>query len=193
MEDHDLPDLFGAAPMISAHHRMTKRGGEELTKEVRRRTPVASPPPGLSRYQFMALRGRAPGSLKESWETSDVEHSKTLTGVERLAVESFTEDPIAPHVEWDTQPHVIRPRVDRAPASVTATGNPRLPGTNPRAALRWIDAFGRVRYANEVHHPGTQGKHMMRNSLSELEVTWAEAIGAPEVRRWAREQARLVA
>lgn len=167
--------------------RMTEEVGELLTEEVTRRTPVADLPPGVTEK----MRGRAPGTLKESWETGPVERRRSPTGTEGRAVESYTMDPIAPHVEWPTRPHAIRPRLDRAPASVVATGRPRRMGGDPQAALRFVNAFGRVVYANEVWHPGTQGTHMMRDALAEIDQTWASRVGVPEVERWARETTRL--
>ena len=47
----------------------------------------------------------------------------------------------APHVEWDTRPHVIRP--------VRAK------------ALRFVARDGTVVFAQKVNHPGTKGAHML--------------------------------
>jgi hypothetical protein len=175
--------------MEDAVDRTAKRAGEALHDGVRKRTPVANPPPGLTASQFAGSRGRAPGTLKASWRTGKVEKTRSATGVERRSVEEYTEDPIAPHVEWPTRPHVIRPRLDRGAASVLATGRPRRLGNDPMARLRFVTAGGRVVYAAEVHHPGTQGVHMMRDSLAALDVEWRE-IGVEEMERWAREQLR---
>jgi hypothetical protein len=134
------------------------------------------------------MRGRMPGTLKASWRTGDLERRRTVTGDEGTAIESYTEDPVAPHVEWPTRPHLIGPRADRAPASVVATGRPRRMGGDPRAAVRFINRFGQVVYAHEVWHPGTQGTHMMRDALAHVDATWEARIGRREVDRWAREQ-----
>jgi hypothetical protein len=165
-----LEELFGVGPAERAARRITERTGEELTQEVTRRSPVARPPGGAVATgevgEWEASRKRTPGTLKESWRTSDVDRVRG----DRWRVESYTEDPIAPHVEWDTSPHTIVP--------VRA------------AALRFWDDVGK-RFAQLVQHPGTTGQHMMRDSLAELEADWL-TIGEEEVLRWSREQARLV-
>lgn len=113
-------------------------------------------------------------------------------GVPRFGIDSYTEDPVAPHVEWPTRPHLIRPRADRRAASVLATGKPRRSGGDPQAALAWLGPGGVTIFAREVHHPGTQGSHMMRDALAETDATWVSRIGTPEVERWAREQTELI-
>jgi hypothetical protein len=188
----DLQDLFAPEPLERSITRVTERVGERLTETVRRNTPVAVAPPGLSPTQFAGGRGRAPGTLKNSWQTSDVEHRRTAAGTPGRAIESYTLDPIAPHVEYPTRPHLIRPSKDRRAASVLATSKRQRAGGDPQAALRFVNAHGRVVFANEVHHPGTQGTHMMRDALAEVDATWAETVGRDELERWALEQARLV-
>jgi hypothetical protein len=175
--------------MERAMDRTTSRVGDRLHSEVRRRTPVAAPPPGLSATQFAGSRGRAPGTLKASWRTGKVEKTRTATGLEGRAIDEYTEDPQAPHVEWPTRPHIIRPNPNRGAASVIASGKPRRAGSDPGARLRFVNSFGRIVFAKEVHHPGTQGTHMMRDSLAELDASWRE-IGDEEMARWAREQLR---
>lgn len=187
-----LQALFDPRPLERSLDRLTADVGELIEEEVRQRTPVATPPPGVSRSRFSGMRGRTPGTLRESWEVGDVERRRTRTGETGRAIEVFTEDPIAPHVEWPTRPHVIRPSAARRAASVVETRRPRRAGSDPRAALRWIDQNGRVRFAPEVHHPGTQGSHMMRDALAEVDGTWVARVGDAEVARWAREQAELV-
>lgn len=185
----DFADLFDEAPMIAALRRTTARVGEKITEGARERSPVHVPPPG----QPKNYRGdRPPGTLKGSWKTGDVDTSATVAGTPRFGVDSYTEDPVAPHVEWDTKPHLIRPRKDRAAASVVATGKPRRGGEDPMARLRFINRFGQVVYAEEVHHPGTTGQHMMRDSLAHANATWVTDIGEEEMARWAREQTELM-
>lgn len=185
--DKPLESLFDQEPMRAATRRTVERVRSRLREEVKKRTPVAQPPPGLTATQFAGSRGRAPGTLRESWVEGDVTPTKTPLGVEGFAADVLTEDPIAPHVEYPTRPHVIRPSPGRAAASVLATGKPRLPGTSPHARLRFVNRFGKVIYAAEVHHPGTQGVHMMRDSLVEIDATWQDREGAEEMDRWARE------
>ena len=105
--------LFAQAPALRAARRITERAGEELTADVKERSPVAEPPAGAVALgevdEWLASRGREPGTLKESWKTSEVEMTLspkfTVGVVERFTVESYTEDPVAPHVERDTSPH----------------------------------------------------------------------------------------
>jgi hypothetical protein len=150
--------------------RIVDRTGETLTVEVAKKTPVAEPPKGAVRLgevdEWLRSRGREPGTLKKSWRTSETERE----GPQHWSVESYTEDPVAPHVEWDTSPHVIAPR--------------------NAMALRFWDEVGRV-FRQSVFHPGTRGQHMMRDSLAELDTDWRR-IGEEEVLRWSKEQARLV-
>lgn len=174
----DLQDLFAVGPARRAAIRITERTGEELTHEVGRRSPVAAPPGGaVARGEvgdWLRARDRDPGTLARSWETGQVEIAASPVfrsgTVERFAIESFTEDPVAPHVEWDTSPHPI--------VVVNAQ------------ALRFWDSVGIV-FRRMVFHPGTRGQHMMRDSLEWLEAEWRR-VGEEEVKRWAREQARLV-
>lgn len=185
----DFKDMFEAGPMLAACRRTTGRVGEKITDGARDRSPVHVPPPG----QPKNYRGdRPPGTLKASWQTGSVGTTATAAGTPRFGIDSYTEDPIAPLVEWDTKPHVIRPRADRAAASVIESGKPRRKGTDPAARLRYINAFGRVIYAAEVHHPGTTGQHMMRDSLAEADATWVTDVGEEEMARWAREQTELI-
>jgi hypothetical protein len=186
-----LNALFDPKPMERSATRMAKAVGDLLHDEVVRRTPIATLPPGVTAL----MRGRVPGTLRESWKTSEVEGGGKLkplnkAQVDKRAVEEYTEDPIGPLVEWPTKPHVIRPRIDRAPASVVATGKPRGTVQDGRAHLRYVNRFGRVVYAKEVHHPGTQGVHMMRDALAEVDATWVSRVGHDETERWAREQLR---
>lgn len=188
-QDIDFADLFEQGPMLAACRRTTERVGEKITEGARTRSPVHVPPPG----QPDTYRGdRPPGTLKGSWKTGEVGVTATVAGTPRFGVDSWTEDPVAPHVEWNTRPHIIRPRADRRAASVVASGKPRRAGSDPQAALRFIDGFGHVRFAAEVHHPGTQGQHMMRDSLAETRATWVTDVGEEEMARWSREQTELV-
>lgn len=191
IQETPLQALFDPRPMERSATRLTKAVGDELKAEVKRRSPVATLPPGMT----AEMRGRVPGTLKESWMESEVQGggkhkplNKAVIGKRDRAIEVYTMDPIAPMVEWPTRPHWIRPRLDRAPASVVATQRPRRMGGDPRARLRFVNRFGRVVYAAAVWHPGTQGSHMMRDSLAEIDATWPGRVGREEVQRWAREQ-----
>lgn len=127
-----------------------------LRELVAQFTPVSDDP-------FREFPGRLPGTLKRSWELGTV----VVSGdVYRVTVE--THDPVAPHVEWDTAPHRIRPKPERV-AAAAAVGK--------RAMLRWWDRrTGQMVFAHEVMHPGTSGAHMMARALDAIELEFGGII-----------------
>lgn len=137
--------------------RLADRVGDRLLELVTDLTPMSDDP-------FREFPGRVPGTLKRSWEKGEVE--LYADGRVRVTVETF--DPVAPHVEWDTSPHLIRAR--RA------------------AALRFYSPLGEVVFAKVVHHPGTTGQHMMARALDRLQAD-LPAIMREELAAWARREA----
>ena len=135
--------------------RTTEKVGEELRRRVRRHTPVAKETAAIrNSYGSMgawirARGGRVPGTLKESWQVGEVE---VLAGGTRMRVPVYTLDPVAPHVEWDTMPHLIAPR-------------------KPGGVLTIPTRRGMV-FATLVHHPGTRGVHMMATAIAEVALEW---------------------
>lgn len=118
---------------------------------VVRRTPIAQIPQAYH-GDFEAWEedrgGRPPGTLRERWEAGQIE--KTKDGY-RFTVTNL--DPIASFVEHDTQPHLIgvkKARVLRFPAGPV------------------------FRYRPFVWHPGTQGKHMSRDTEAEVDARYGE-------------------
>lgn len=183
--DGRLEDFFRSEPMVEVTRQTAQRVGDDLRERVRKHTPVSQPPPGVDVVEWEASRkGRQPGTLRESWETGPV-----VVSGGHASVDVRTFDPIAPHVEWDTRAHVIRPRADRGPATVIATGNPRGTVDDGRARLRFPGRDGQPQYATEVHHPWTPGAHMMATALVEVSEAW-QRIGLEEMRRWSDEQLR---
>jgi hypothetical protein len=145
--------------------RTTEKVGEELRKRVRRHTPVAKA--GVaerasygSSAAWVTARGRLPGTLKESWQVGEVE---VLAGGVRLRVPVYTMDPVAPHVEWDTMPHLIAPK-------------------KPGGVLT-VPTKGGMVFARLVHHPGTRGQHMMATAIAEVAIEWQRIAD----REWNRE------
>lgn len=135
---------------------------DRWTEWCRRRavelSPVASVE-GLSSKQLAGSRGRAPGTFKASWRTGNPRR------IGRSVTASFySDDVVAGWIEYGTRPHVIRPKPDRAPASVTASGKPRK--TGDAARLRFY-VGGRVVYARLVHHPGTKGQFIVHRVAQE--------------------------
>lgn len=162
-----LLEQFGALePMRGAQRRTVERvGREQLLERTKHHTPVAKPPPGVA-AEWVASRGRMPGTLRESWRVGEV--TVELAG-EVMSIDVYTHDEIAPFVEWPTMPHLIVPR-------------------RPGGMLRFWDKLGNTIYARIVHHTGTKGSYMLTTALAEVAVSWQE-IGAEEMERWAREQA----
>lgn len=154
-----LTQLAREEPIRRAGGRIRDRVGRDLRDRVRAHTPVAKPPPGAW-AEWLRGRKRRPGHLRDSWE---IEHLDT--GLHYRAV-VLTRDPVAPHVEFDTQPHLIMPK-------------------QPGGALRYWDRSGRIQFAVVVHHPGTRGQHMMAKAVAEVAVSW-QRIGAEEVQQMAR-------
>jgi hypothetical protein len=169
-----LSDLFDTRPIDRAARRMALEVQSRLLERVKELTPVGEPPPGVSEAEWVEARaGRLPGTLKESWERGEIE----VISTSRIRVTVLTRDPIAQYVEEPTRPHVIRPTT------------PRIAGEG--GILRFWDAqTGRLRFAIEVHHPGTEGAHMMSQALQETVALWPEWVQA-ELVRWEREQLRV--
>jgi len=165
--DRSLESLFLPGPLQRAAKRMTQRVGDDLAKRVAHHTPVAKPPPGVAVGEWLQSRhGRRPGHLKGSWKVGSV---KALAGGTVYTVPVYTNDPVAPHVEYLTRPHEIQAK---------RGGVLRFPGKGGG----WV-------FAKLVHHPGSIGAHMMATALVEIAATWTR-IGAEEVERWSHEQLR---
>lgn len=128
--------------------------GEELRRRVRAHTPVSRVTPAevlsFGRVGAELKRGGRPrGALRESWQIGEVE---LLYRGELLRVAVFTMDPVAPHVEWDTVPHMIAPKKPGGVLTVPTTGG--------------------LVFARVVDHPGTRGVHMMATAIQEVAVEW---------------------
>lgn len=158
--DGDIADLFREEPIRHCAERIRTRVGDDLRDRVRAHTPVATPPPGAW-SEWLHARRRLPGTLRDSWEV----HVHELPG-ERYVVDVVTQDPVAPYVEWDTEPHLIVPK-------------------EPGGVLRFWDREGALQFARSVHHPGTRGQHMMAKALAEVAVSW-KVIAEEEFREMAR-------
>jgi hypothetical protein len=129
-------------------------------------------------------KGRKPGTLRSRWRLRDDLEPGMKRGYPSLTAYYENWDPVAPFVENDTRPHIIRPRLDRAPATTIATRKPRRMGDDPQARLRFVIG-GRVVYAREVKHPGTTGHHMVLKASARATVEF-EHLMLPAARRWAR-------
>jgi hypothetical protein len=168
----DLEDLLPSDDEIrELGLRIARRVQERLRELVVDFTPVSDDP-------FREYPGRLPGTLRRSWVLGDVD---VLGRGNRISVTVETFDPVAPHVEWDTAPHLIRPKAARE-ARAQAQGR--------HAYLAFRNAFGRLVFAREVLHPGTSGAHMMARALDALEAEW-RVIAREEFRAWGRSRGRV--
>lgn len=165
-----LVEMFHEEPMVAAQKRTVRRVGDDLRRRVRAKTPIAKPPAANVAAEWAEARKRVPGTLHESWKVGEV---TVVDGGRLVSIDVYTEDPVAPHVEWDTQPHLIVPHA----AGLKGRGG----------LLRYWDAEGGTVFARIVHHPGTRGVHMMATALVEIAASWQE-IGKDEMERWSREQ-----
>lgn len=90
-------------------------------------------------------RARRPGTLRDS-----IVKRFTTTG-DTVVVEVGSEDPIALWHHEGTEPHTILPR-----------NAPRL--------VFWSERAGRVVYAQQVNHPGTQPNRFLTEALADLDL-----------------------
>ena len=183
-----------ASKTARAARRMADRAVQQLHDDARAATPVAKPLPGHDEALWVQRRGRRPGKAREAWKRSSIDRSVSPAGQPRFEGEAFNDDPLIELIEYPTRPHVIRPRLDRMMADGTSnaanawTQKPRGLRQTGTARLMVPLVGGGFAYPREVHHPGTEGVHMMRNALAQLDATFASSIGQVELDRWAKEQ-----
>lgn len=159
----ELSELTDETPIRRFGARMTRKAGSHLRDRVARHTPVAKAFEHETAAAFVSRRGgRAPGTLKRSWRVGEVE---VLYDGTVFRVDVYTNDPVAPYVEWDTRPHIIVPK-------------------DPEGMLVFETAQGTV-FAKLVHHPGTTGAHMMATAIAEVAETW-RALAKRELRETTR-------
>lgn len=165
---------FGAeGPMREAQRRTVERVSTLMRDRVMIHTPIAKPPVPDVYSDWLASRKRMPGTLKASWKIGEI----TITG-DVMGVEVYTDDNIAPYVEYPTMPHLIVAKNGMLRFYAGATTPGRIPGE--------------LVYAQVVHHTGTKGTYMMATTIGEMAVEW-QAIGAEEMETWAREQTEAIA
>lgn len=162
--DGKLANLFPDTFVKETSEEIADAVGDRFRDRVAMRTPVARLPMAYHGDFEEWIRdrgGRIPRTMRDSWVRTKVIRLENST----LRVEIFSTDEKALWVEEDTKPHLIR----------------------ARRAKRLRYPLGPVfRYGIEVHHPGTQGVHMMRDTEAEMEVMWVE-IAEPIIERKARE------
>jgi hypothetical protein len=144
---------------------MARHGGERMTELVKMNTPISPPQDPVERA--VRLRKRPRGTLRESIEQKAV--VRTRNGYESGCE---THDPIAPHVEWNTRPHEIRP----------------IP---PNRRLAFVKD-GKWMFPRVVHHPGTTGQAMFRIGAAMVEHEVSHGLLQPELEHFKRESERVV-
>lgn len=145
--------------------RTTEKVGDRYQKRVKHHTPVSKVTAAEvlsfgSRGAELNRGGRPRGALRDSWLVGEVD---LLWNGQVFRIDVYTLDPVAPHVEWETRPHLIKPR-------------------NPSGVLTVPTAGGLV-FAKVVHHPGTRGAHMLATATAEIAAEWREIAR----REWAQE------
>lgn len=170
--DGKLADLFPDRFVTETAEEIADKVGDRLRARVAMRTPVARLPMAYhSEFEawIQDRGGRLPRTMRDSWRRTEVIRTDNAS----MRVEVFSDEPpidaeghqIVNFVEEDTKPHLIRARNAKA--------------------LRY--PMGPIfRYGKEVHHPGTQGVHMMRDSLAEMDAMWIE-VAQPILDRKAEE------
>lgn len=170
------PDLVHNAMFEMVHDGVHAMMGYAVEATPINENPFSSP-------------GRKPGTLRGRWRLRPDVIPGTRRGYPTLTAEFENWDPIAPFVENDTRAHEIRPRADRAAASVIATKNPRRMGNDPQAALTWLTIGGRRVFARVVKHPGTTGAHMTTKAAVRAEIEFTHLLHSA-LERWAKRAVR---
>lgn len=171
-------DLFPRRFVTETAREITEKVGERFRDRVAKRTPVARIPVAYKSdfEEWIADRGgRTPRTARDSWRTTEI----VEVGDGVLRVEVFSDEPpdkhgwqVVDYLEEDTRPHLIRAHV--------------RPGPPPyQGSLRFPHGAGFIMRV-EVHHPGTQGVHLMRDTAAEMETMWVE-IAEPILDRKAEE------
>jgi hypothetical protein len=167
----ELRYLFEPELAQGAVHDIADKGGDFLLRRVIDNTPVSYHGIALAHQGFGPGRERAPGTLKRSWRRRLGVRREFRRGSVAMVSEVYTNDPIAPFVENDTRPHVIRPK-------------------NPNGFLRFrVWPTGELVFARMVRHPGTTGQHMMLAATNAASIEFHHIARGP-VQDWARMAAR---
>lgn len=159
--DRSFGSLYDESFVSDVAREIVDQVGDRLLDRVKDRTPTADLPMAYHGDYAAWIEdrgGRKPGTLRERWRRTEVQGSDGAG----LKVVVFNPDPVAVMVENTTRPHLIRAKLRTRAAGGTYQGLLRYP-------------MGPVfRYNVEVWHPGTQGVHMLRDTLAEMEVVWTE-------------------
>lgn len=167
----ELRHLFEPELAQGAVHDMAAAGGDFLLERVIANTPTSYHGIALEHQGFGHERARTPGTLKRSWRRRPGVRREMRRGTVAMVSEVYTDDPVAPFVENDTRPHIIRPK---------------KPGGRLRFRL-W--PTGELVYATMVRHPGTTGQHMMLTATNAAYNSFG-AICHHSLQEWARMAAR---
>lgn len=160
-QDRSFASLYDESYVEEVSREIVDQVGNRMLDRVKDRTPSADLPLAYHGDYASWIEdrgGRKPGTLRERWRRTGVQGSVGAG----LKVVVFNPDPVAIMVEENTRPHLIR-----------AKQRIREDGSVYQGLLRYPQ--GPVfHYGVEVWHPGTQGQHMMRDTLAEIEVVWVD-------------------
>lgn len=158
-QNRSFASLYDESYAHDVAYEIADQVGQRMLERAQDRTPTADLPLAYHGDYASWIEdrgGRKPGTLRERWRRTPVQGSSGSG----LKVVVFNPDPVARLVEWNTRPHMIRAKL-----------RTRDDGSVYQGLLRYPK--GPVFHYNvEVWHPGTQGQHMMRDTLAEIEVTW---------------------
>ena len=172
---------------------VTREVASHLVRYAKEFCPVADDDERKLAYEIMThskgqvakITYRKAGTLRDS--IVRVRLTKTARGYRSGAK---TDDPIAPYVEWNTRAHIIRPKA-HAGSGPGMRRNKQGQFVRAAHALRWIDfgvggnVIAMVRFAREVHHPGTTGAHFMARAADRVEKE-IPALSEREIGNWLR-------
>lgn len=176
-----LQPLFDPSLAGEAAYKMAEDGRTATMGYAADATPINTNP--------FSSPGRRPGTLRDAWRKRGPIKRGSQRAYPAYTGEYENPDPIAEFVENDTRPHLIRPSLKRAPASVIATKKPRRMGDDPQAALTWLTIGGVRVFARVVKHPGTTGHHMTLKAGARAEVEM-HRICQPALTIWAKRAVR---
>lgn len=167
----ELVDAYEQASDRAAR-RIADAGVDRLERNVRRRTPIDTNP-------FRNRPERPRGALKRSVHRLEGLRRVVSGGRPSYSQDVVSYDPVADYVEFDTPPHVIRPRIAGGYLHFQSrdgfTGRDGVyypPGT-------WVTVA-------EVHHPGTKGQHMFSLGALDTEAELPDFARGP-LAQWKRE------
>lgn len=157
--NRSLASLVDLDLIDEASDRMVERTGDAMLENMKERTPVAKPV--VVADDKRKPRERRPGTARESWRETAVEHRGDVR-----SVSAESEDKVVDWLDKGTPPHAIRRK------SAGALAFPQ---------------DGEIMLRGSVQHPGTEPLAIVDRGLAATDEDFAR-IGREETERWAAEQ-----